>query len=204
MFIHSHILSKTIVTRIQTEIGEVYTRFHIKTTHKLNHTLKGRHILIRQILGSTFPSPPPPKGSSLWRRDNQWMLLGGAKQQLLVSYKRSLKLTRPGVGLGGGGGGQSTGPQWSSAVLLLIPCSSYQRALFEALNIPMVGGSAESRYLSMDKLKTRSVLQAYNDVSCAEGVVLKKGTYCSALILVEHCSTNAVRISLKSRNVFQR
>ena len=60
MFIHSHILSKTIVTRIQTEIGEVYTRFHIKTTHKLNHTLKGRHILIRQILGSTFPSPPPP------------------------------------------------------------------------------------------------------------------------------------------------
>ena len=62
MFIHSHILSKTIVTRIQTEIGEVYTRFHIKTTHKLNHTLKGRHILIRQILGSTFPSPPPPRG----------------------------------------------------------------------------------------------------------------------------------------------
>ena len=60
MFIHSHILSKTIVTRIQTEIGEVYTRFQIKTTHKLNHTLKGRHILIRQILGSTFPSPPPP------------------------------------------------------------------------------------------------------------------------------------------------
>lgn len=48
-------------------------------------------------------------------------------------------------------------------------------ALFEALNIPMVGGSAESRYLSMDKLKTRSVLQAYNHVSCAEGVVLKKG-----------------------------
>ena len=39
MFIHSHILSKTIVTRIQTEIGEVYTRFQIKTTHKLNHTL---------------------------------------------------------------------------------------------------------------------------------------------------------------------
>ena len=107
MFIHSHILSKTIVTRIQTEIGEVYTRFQIKTTHKLNHTLKGRHILIRQILGSTFPSPPPPpKGSSLWRRDNQWMLLGGAKKQLLVSYKRSLKLTRPGVGLGGGGGNQ--------------------------------------------------------------------------------------------------
>ncbi|CAH3184391.1 unnamed protein product, partial [Porites evermanni] len=48
-------------------------------------------------------------------------------------------------------------------------------ALFEALNIPMVGGSAESRYLSMDKLKTRSVLQAYNDVSCAEGLVLNKG-----------------------------
>ena len=62
MFIHSHILSKTIVTRIQTEIGEVYTRFHIKTTHKLNHTLKGRHILIRQILGGTLPSPPPPQG----------------------------------------------------------------------------------------------------------------------------------------------
>ena len=41
MFIHSHILSKTIVTRIQTEIGEVYTRFQIKTTRKLNHTLKG-------------------------------------------------------------------------------------------------------------------------------------------------------------------
>ena len=41
MFIHSHILSKTIVTRIQTEIGEVYTRFQIKTTHKLNHTRKG-------------------------------------------------------------------------------------------------------------------------------------------------------------------
>ena len=54
MFIHSHILSKTIVSRIQTEIGEVYTRFQIKTKHKLNHTLKGRHILIRQILGVIF------------------------------------------------------------------------------------------------------------------------------------------------------
>ena len=62
------------------------------------------------------------------------------------------------------------------SLIPMIPFSSYQRALFEALNIPMVGGSAESRYLSMDKLKTRSVLQAYNDVSCAEGLVLNKGT----------------------------
>ena len=57
----------------------------------------------------------------------------------------------------------------------------------------MVGGSAESRYLSMDKLKTRSVLQAYNDVSCAEGVVLKKGTYCvSAAVLYQNQSTAAL------------
>ena len=55
------------------------------------------------------------------------------------------------------------------------PCSSRYRALFEALDIPLIGGSAESRYLSMDKLKTRGVLLAYNNVSCAEGLVLNKG-----------------------------
>lgn len=49
------------------------------------------------------------------------------------------------------------------------------RALFEALDIPLVGGSAESRYLSMDKLKTRSVLIANGNVSCAEGLVYNKG-----------------------------
>ena len=68
----------------------------------------------------------------------------------------------------------------SEVVLSLIPMISFffshQRALFEALDVPLVGGSAESRYLSMDKLKTRGVLQAYHDVSCAEGLVLNKGT----------------------------
>ena len=69
----------------------------------------------------------------------------------------------------------------SEVVLSLIPIIflfffPHQRALFEALDVPLVGGSAESRYLSMDKLETRGVLQAYHDVSCAEGLVLNKGT----------------------------
>ena len=69
----------------------------------------------------------------------------------------------------------------SEVVSSLIPIFfyiffSHQRALFEALDVPLVSGSAESRYLSMDKLKTRGVLQAYHDVSCAEGLVLNKGT----------------------------
>ena len=43
------------------------------------------------------------------------------------------------------------------------------------MDIPLIGGSAESRYLSMDKLKTRGVLLAYDNVACAEGLVLNKG-----------------------------
>ena len=50
------------------------------------------------------------------------------------------------------------------------------RALFDALDIPLVGGSVESRYLSMDKLITRSVLVSYGDVSCPDGFIYHKGT----------------------------
>ena len=39
----------------------------------------------------------------------------------------------------------------------------------------MIGGLAESRYLSMDKLKTRGVLLAYKNVSIVEGIVHNKG-----------------------------
>ena len=39
----------------------------------------------------------------------------------------------------------------------------------------MIGGLAESRYLSMDKLKTRGVLLAYKNVSIVEGTVYNKG-----------------------------
>ena len=49
------------------------------------------------------------------------------------------------------------------------------RALIDALEIPVIGGLAESRYLSMDKLKTRGVLLAYNNVSIVEGKVYNKG-----------------------------
>nr|XP_058940958.1 D-alanine--D-alanine ligase-like [Pocillopora verrucosa] len=49
------------------------------------------------------------------------------------------------------------------------------RALFDALDIPLVGGSVESRYLSMDKLITRGVLVSYGDVSCPDGFIYQKG-----------------------------
>lgn len=49
------------------------------------------------------------------------------------------------------------------------------RALFEALNIPVVGGSAESRYLTMDKLSTRGVLLSSGNVACADGLIYSKG-----------------------------
>ena len=39
----------------------------------------------------------------------------------------------------------------------------------------MIGGSTESPYLSMDKLKTRGVLHAYKNVSIVEGMVHNKG-----------------------------
>ena len=39
----------------------------------------------------------------------------------------------------------------------------------------MIGGLAESRYLSMDKLKTRGVLLAYKNVSIVKGMVHNKG-----------------------------
>ena len=39
----------------------------------------------------------------------------------------------------------------------------------------MIGGLAESRYLSMDKLKTRGVLLAFKNVSIVEGTVYNKG-----------------------------
>lgn len=49
------------------------------------------------------------------------------------------------------------------------------RALIDALDIPVIGGSAESRYLSMDKIKTRSVLLSNKNVSLAEAIVYNKG-----------------------------
>ena len=49
------------------------------------------------------------------------------------------------------------------------------RALFDALDIPLVGGSVESRYLSMDKLITRGVLVSCGDVSCPDGFIYHKG-----------------------------
>ena len=49
------------------------------------------------------------------------------------------------------------------------------KALIDALDIPVIGGLAESRYLSMDKLKTRGVLLAYKNVSIVEGKVYNKG-----------------------------
>ena len=45
----------------------------------------------------------------------------------------------------------------------------------DALGIPVIGGLAESRYLSMDKLKTRGVLLANKNVSIVEGTVYNKG-----------------------------
>ena len=52
---------------------------------------------------------------------------------------------------------------------------SLQRALFDALDIPLIGGTTESRYLCMDKLKTRNTLIADQSVPCAEGFVHHKG-----------------------------
>ncbi|XP_022803927.1 uncharacterized protein LOC111341238 [Stylophora pistillata] len=49
------------------------------------------------------------------------------------------------------------------------------RALFDALNIPLMAGSVESRYLAMDKLITRSVLVSYGNVSCPDGFIYNKG-----------------------------
>ena len=47
----------------------------------------------------------------------------------------------------------------------------------------MIGGSVESLYLSMDKLKTRGVLLAYKNVSIAEGIVYNKGNLFVCLFL---------------------
>lgn len=49
------------------------------------------------------------------------------------------------------------------------------RALFDALEIPLIGGTTESRHLCMDKLKTRNTLLADQSVPCAEGFVHHKG-----------------------------
>lgn len=49
------------------------------------------------------------------------------------------------------------------------------RSLFDALDIALIGGSTESRYLAMDKLKTRTNLLGNKKVPCAEGFVYKKG-----------------------------
>ena len=48
----------------------------------------------------------------------------------------------------------------------------------------MIGGLAESRYLSMDKLKTRGVLLAYKSVSIVEGMVHKKGNLLDIFVFV--------------------
>ena len=47
----------------------------------------------------------------------------------------------------------------------------------------MIGGLAESRYLSMDKLKTRGVLLANKNVWIAEGIVYNKGNLSVCLLL---------------------
>ena len=47
----------------------------------------------------------------------------------------------------------------------------------------MIGGLAESRYLSMDKLKTRGVLLANKNVSIAEGIVYNEGNLSVRLLL---------------------
>ena len=52
---------------------------------------------------------------------------------------------------------------------------SLQRALFDALDIPLIGGTTESRYLCMDKLKTRNTLIANQSVPCPEGFFHHKG-----------------------------
>ena len=58
-----------------------------------------------------------------------------------------------------------------------------------------MGGSAESRYLCMDKLKTRSVLCAYKNVSCAEGVVYNKGTVLTHLFNLHKLPDPIARLS---------
>ena len=50
----------------------------------------------------------------------------------------------------------------------------------------MIGGLTESRYLSMDKLKTRGVLLAYKNVSIVEGIVYNKGNLFVFLVLFLH------------------
>ena len=57
----------------------------------------------------------------------------------------------------------------------LMQTFSLQRALFDALEIPLIGGTTESRHLCMDKLKTRNTLLADQSVPCAEGFVHHKG-----------------------------
>jgi len=47
----------------------------------------------------------------------------------------------------------------------------------------VIGGLAESRYLSMDKLKTRGVLLANKNVSIAEGIVYNEGNLSVRLLL---------------------
>ena len=59
--------------------------------------------------------------------------------------------------------------------LKLMQTFSLQRALFDALEIPLIGGTTESRHLCMDKLKTRNTLLADQSVPCAEGFVHQKG-----------------------------
>ena len=59
--------------------------------------------------------------------------------------------------------------------LKLMQTFSLQRALFDALEIPLIGGTTESRHLCMDKLKTRNTLLADQSVPCAEGFVHHKG-----------------------------
>jgi len=47
----------------------------------------------------------------------------------------------------------------------------------------VIGGLAESRYLSMNKLKTRGVLLANKNVWIAEGIVYNKGNLSVCLLL---------------------
>ena len=56
----------------------------------------------------------------------------------------------------------------------------------------MIGGLAESRYLSMDKLKTRGVLLAYKNVSIAAGIVYHKGNWDAHAYLIHFMYLNLV------------
>ena len=81
----------------------------------------------------------------------------------------------------------------------------FWRVLIDALDIPVIGGLAELRYLTMDKLKTRGALLANKNVSIAEGIVYNKGNLSVCLLMVLPCINNQltyVKDHLKYRSTF--